>query len=207
MRHLNRYEKVLFTVLGISIGLLVLIGCASALGGGSKKVEVAVIEQATDPVPSLGISFAPVPNYATSGEKTKIKNASKKVNEVIQSQCFKDFMLNRKLIQTNGKSNQEVILDLLAWSGEIPVSMYYRCMKSWRCPFGTSAVAYRQPPEKTINLNRAVFHSGLSDCEWASTMAHEGSHVRGYGHDFNWNKERDYSVPYSINAAFSKCCR
>lgn len=206
MRHLNRYEKVLFTILGISIGLLVLIGCAAALGSGSKKVDVAVIEQTTDPVPSLGINFKPVHNYATKAEKDLIGKASKKVNDTIQGQCFKDFMLNRKMIDTNNKSNQEVVADLVSYTGDIEISMYYRCMRSWKCPFGTSAVAYRQPPEKKINLNRAVFHSGMSACEWASTMAHESSHVIGYGHSFEWTKERDFSVPYSINAAFSKCC-
>src|SRR5690606_6439718 len=139
------------------------------------------------------VEFVPVKYYATSEESKKIVETGKKVNEVIHSECFAVFMKNRKLIQTEGRTPEQVVKHIQGLSGKVPVVMYYRRF--------TSAVAYRQPPEITINLNRKYFYTGLKTCEWASTMAHEsvGHSLGEYTHDFNWNKQRDYSVPYSIN--------
>lgn len=179
--------------------------------GSAKKTPVIPNESAptTDPVPNHGfnIQFKAVEGYATSAEKRKIKAAEKAVNETVQSKCFADFMNNRNMIETNGKFRAEVVEDLQTRKDTIPVSMYYRCMKfGIRCVAPTSAVAYRQPPSKTINLNRAAFSVSDSDCDWASTMMHETSHVFGYTHSFKWTPERDYTVPYSINKIFTACC-
>jgi hypothetical protein len=160
--------------------------------------------------PSSGdrIVFKPVDYYSTPAERKKIASAGKKVNEVIQSQCFFDFISQRKLIQTGGRTPLEVANHLKSLSGEVPVVMYYRKY--------TSAVAYRQPPEITINMNRKYFSPSMSDCDWAATMAHEsvGHSLGNYGHDYNYNRARSFSVPYSIGggdtisggSAFDKCC-
>lgn len=150
------------------------------------------------------LTFAPVDYYSTKAERVKIKAAEIKVNQVIQSSCFADFMLGRKLIQTGGRSRAQVVAHIQGMRDTVPVNMYYRRMGGIG---GTSAVAFREPPEKDINLNRAYFSLGLSTCEWASTIAHESLHAIGeYGHDFNWSPSRDYSVPYSANSAFEECC-
>lgn len=156
-----------------------------------------------------GLRFIPVAYYSTPQEREIITQAGALVNQTIQSKCFADFMGNRKLIQTEGRSVKEVVAHLQGLTSDVPVEMYYRCMRSWKCPFGTTAVAYREPPSPTIHLNRAVYWNGLPLCEWASVMAHEGAgHSAGeYGHDFNWSPSRDFSVPYSINAAFTACCK
>lgn len=167
------------------------------------------------PVPTKGyVSFVPVKGYATTKEIAKIKAAEIKMNEVIQSQCFRDFMTKRKLIQTNDRTSAQVVDHLQSITDTVPLKMYYRCMGGLGC---TSAVAFRQPPQKTINLNRAYFTSNKSDCRWAGTQAHEalGHSLGGYKHSFKWNRARSFSVPYSMSGAdhaqggdaFEACCK
>lgn len=178
--------------------------------------------EAPEPQPSVSVSPLPVSTpsplptgrghialepdtyYSTASERTKIKKAEIKVNQVIQSECFSKFMSTRKLLQTNGRTPAQVVAHIQSLKDTVPVNMYYRRMGGIG---GTSAVAYRQPPEKDVNLNRAYFGIVLSDCEWASTLAHESLHAIGeYGHDFNWSPSREYSVPYSVNHSFDECC-
>lgn len=147
------------------------------------------------------IQFAPVEYYTTKAERLKIASAGQKLNEVVQSQCFHDFMASRKLIQTHGLTPEQVALTLQRTSGTVPVKFYYARF--------SSAVAYRSPPAMEININRKYFGSTSPDCELASTFGHEslGHALNGFDHDYKWNAQRDFSVPYSINAAFTKCCK
>jgi hypothetical protein len=164
------------------------------------------------------VNFVPVAKTASPAERAKIIEAGKKVNEVVASQCFADFITKRQMLETNGKTSAQVLEHLRSISGDVPVKMYTRCMKfGFRCPAPTSAVAYRQPPETSINLNRVAFPVKETTCEWAATMAHEGlGHALGnYGHSFEWTKTRDLTVPYSLGGskqtnggdAFTNCCK
>ena len=147
------------------------------------------------------VIFEPKKYYATKDEADMIRLAGKKMNEIVQSKEFFDCIKNRKLIQTNGRTPEQVAAHLQSIKGTVPVVMYYRRF--------TSAVAYRQPPSTTINLNRKYFVRSIGVCEWSSTMGHEAlGHALGeYGHDFKWNKMRDFSVPYSINYCFEQVCK
>lgn len=155
------------------------------------------------------IEFVPVDKYSTPAERAKIAAAGLKANEVVQSKCFAEFMSQRAMIQTNGKTPSEVVTHLQGLAGRVQVRMYMR--------YFTSAVAYRQPPEIAINLNRKFFTLDKSDCVWAGTLMHEGiGHaLGGYDHDYKWNPARSYSVPYSLagadkaqgGSAFDACCK
>lgn len=147
------------------------------------------------------VIFEPKKYYATKDEAQMIIESGNKMNEVVQSQEFFDCIKNRKLIQTNGRTPEQVATHLQSIKGVVPVVMYYRKF--------TRAVAYRKPPSTTINLNRKYFVRSIGVCEWSSTMGHEAlGHALGeYGHDFKWNKMRDFSVPYSINYCFEQVCK
>lgn len=170
---------------------------------GGKRAPAPEVPPSPSPAPITvqGVVFSPVDYYSTPAEREKIKRAGELLTRVVQSQCFEDFLRARPMIQTQGKTPAQVVSHIRNLSGIVPVKMYYRWL--------TSAVAYRQPPYLDINLNRKYFSLNLSDCEWASTMAHEGlGHALGdYTHDYKWNAQRDYSVPYSLNKAFQQCCR
>lgn len=168
------------------------------------------------PAGPLRISFDPVEYYSTPTERLKIKRVGELVNRVVQSKCFADFMRGEKLTWTGGRTPDQVVRHLQSLSAHVPVQMYYRCMRSWHCPTGTTAVAYRNPGDPTIHINQAVFFPEQSDCEWAGTFAHEGDgHAIGeYDHSFEWTLEREYTVPYKMGGskpqyggdAFEKCC-
>lgn len=142
-----------------------------------------------------GIHFYPVINY-TAEELSVLIVAEKLSNQLVQSKCFSDFMTKRALIETNGKTPAEVVYQLSHTNLTVPVKMYYQF---------TSTVGYRQPPNLTIYTNRR-FHSGANACSRASNLTHEWTHTVGYTHSFKATPIRPFSVPYSINAAFTECC-
>jgi hypothetical protein len=173
------------------------------------------------PSPSVSTSPTPIPSYspviipegvkecaqpliagfiASKGYDVKnaaqLKLAEKKVNEVLCSPCFADFMLKRKLINTKGKSNTQVINDLRSTPLTVPAEIYYA---------DNRVVGYRQPPSPVIHSN-GKFAWGSTPCNRGSNLIHEWSHVRGYGHSFKPTKSRPYSVPYSLNAVMRACC-
>lgn len=155
------------------------------------------------------VDFVPIEKFSTPQERELIAKAAEKVNDTVRSGCFEVFILTARLIETNGRNNPEVLEHIRGMVDKVPVKIYTK--------WGSSAIAYRQPPEKTINLNRSFFNSKKSPCRWAATMAHEslGHSLGNYGHSYKWTVEREYSVPYKLGGAvekygsnaFEKCCR
>lgn len=191
------------------IYLVLLLTLLSSCNGGKAppvKVEVETIATPTPaivatPSPSASpvagrVRFKPVEYYTTSEQRKLIASVEDKANEVKNSDCVYDFLSKRKMIQTDGKTNEQVAKEVRAISGEIPVEFYYP-----RWP--TKAVAYREPPSLTIHLNGKVYGTWSSVCDLVSVLLHEsiGHSLLNYDHDFNWSPSREYSVPYSINHA------
>jgi hypothetical protein len=153
------------------------------------------------------VEFVPIAEGASDLEIRAITNAGEIANAVKNSDCFRQFIANRRLVETNGRTPSEVSRQIQALSGRIAVGLYFRCLQGTPdCASPTSAVAYRQPPDTTIYLNRAYYD--LADGEFdvyemAGSLAHEGiGHVlAGYDHSFDWTSLRDWSVPYSISGA------
>lgn len=175
------------------------------------ETEIATIP----PGEGFRVDFVPVKSLATVEEMALIEKASVKLNETIKGQCFKDFILKAKLNETQGRTNLEVLNHILGMREVVPVKMYFR---KWGCKIGcTTAIAYRKPPEKSINLNRSYFTTKRSACVWAATMAHEslGHSLGNYSHSMKWNVAREYTVPYKIGGAkkeygsnaFESCCQ
>jgi hypothetical protein len=143
----------------------------------------------------------------SEAEIQAIDHAANIANAVKNSDCFRRFIAGRQMIETNGATADQVAANLQSLHGVVPVAFYYRCnMASVDCREPTQAVAYRQPPQIKIFINRAHFDVTRSDFdlyELAGTFAHEGfGHLLGgYGHSFAWTETRDFSVPYSISGA------
>lgn len=194
-----------YTIIIIAILQLSIFACKDS-SSVNPKVPPSV-EAVASPVPivtpiagSGEITLKPVENYTTAQERAIIKQAEKKLNEVKKSKCLQNFIASRKMIQTQNKTSMQVADHISSLSGSVDVSMYFRKF--------TSAVAYREPPELKINLNRKYFYAGLPVCEWVSTILHESLHaLADYEHDYQWNAQRDYSVPYSANFAVDACCK
>lgn len=188
----------------LTLALLMLTSCSTLVTKvppASTSDSTGEVSPPKDTPPVGSVTFKPLVKYTTATERAIIERASLKVNEVIASQCFKNFMLSRAMIETNNRTSSEVYSHIASLRGLVDVSMYF---KRW-----SSAIAYRQPPSLKINLNRNYFTASKNNCQWASTMAHEGlgHSLGGYSHSFYDNANRDRSVPYSLNAAFEKCCK
>lgn len=143
------------------------------------------------------INFKPLINH-NEKDTRMVKLSEKLIVDVINSNCFEDFFLKRKLRKTNGRSNKEVIEHLRSLKGDVPVRMYYS---------RKNVVGYRQPPSIKVHTN-LKYHRGANLCNRSSNLSHEayGHSLGGYGHAFRPNKLRPFTVPYSLNEAFKVCC-
>lgn len=145
-------------------------------------------------------SFVNVTKYTNFTKEEKVK-ASKYIplmDNVINSNCFEEFMIARDLRKTNGKTNKEVVQHIRKSTVDIELIMYFKRF--------SKVAGYTENGATWIKLNRK-YHAGASFCSEASNLAHELSHKINYGHDFKATIDRPLSVPYSINAAFKSCCK
>lgn len=130
-------------------------------------------------------------------QKKFLGEAVVKVNETIESACFAQFMNERKLNMTNEKSNAEVVKSLLEANVVVDIRTYYTFKR---------VLGYTIPGKNKIWINRKYMLS-WNQCDLASLLGHESSHKIGYGHGYYHTKDRPFTVPYSINAAFKVCCK
>lgn len=136
-----------------------------------------------------------------SAEEWKfIQESVIKTNETVETTCFSAFMLKRKLIQTLGRTNQEVLDSLLNADISIDTEMYYSIKKVLGYTLGNQPIGQFKEW-----INRRYMMS-WNKCDLASLLGHETSHKIGYDHDYYYSDARNYSVPYSINEAFDACC-
>ncbi len=186
--------------------ITLMLALSSATFAGSKAKPTPSQDQMPIPIeiPTTGVGhvgFDPVKNYSAK-DLAALRKAEVLSNELLQSQCFSDFMIKRALIQTGGKTPMQVVEHLKTRNLTVPVTMYYS---------RKNVVGYRNVGSPIVYTN-LKFHAGSTACARASNLTHEWSHVPdettgiGYGHDYKATRQRPYSVPYSINAAFDKCC-
>lgn len=156
------------------------------------------VTQPVDFNPDLG--FVHVEKFVghTPDEKIKDIAAVAKVNEVINQKCFEDKFLARKLIQTNGKTNQEILDQIRSTSVTVTLEMYRKTF--------SKVLGYTDYEVGVIHENRK-FHDYFGPCSVGSNIFHETTHLIGYSHDYYATVQRPYSVPYSVNYAFEACCQ
>jgi len=134
--------------------------------------------------------------YCTDAEKLKYEKVLAKMREVMHSQCFKDFILNRKMIQTSERTSQEVLDHVLGHNREVSLELYYKRF--------SRVVGYTYPDTNNIWFNRK-FHDRYGICQSASNLSHEAAgHKNGYDH---LTSDKSDTVPYSFNAGFDTCCK
>lgn len=172
--------------------LTVLLICLCLSMGSKPSVELQPI------VVTPSSDYLTVKKCTNCSEKEWkfIQESQAKTNETITSTCFASFMLSRKLIQTNDLSNKEVLDSLVGKNTEIDVEMYWTVKH---------VLGYTLPKANKEWINRRYMMK-WNKCDLASLLGHETSHKKGYDHAFYSTATRQYSVPYSINAAFEQCC-
>lgn len=134
----------------------------------------------------------------SEAEEAKLKKYIPVMNNTIASKCFEDFIKARPgLHSTQDKNAVDVVKHLRTSKVKIHLITYYKRF--------SRVAGYTYSNDNRIWLNRK-YHAGASLCSEASNLAHEVSHILGYTHSYKASKSRPFSVPYSINAAFTACC-
>ncbi len=136
-------------------------------------------------------------NGCSVAQSDRVAASILKVNEVIASQCFKDKLSSLPLIQTNGRTPLQVVEHLTSSNVVVGIEMYYTFKR---------VSGYTLPKVNKIWLN-TKYLMVWGACDTGSLLAHEASHKTGYDHDYSSTPRRPNSVPYSINKAFTACCK
>lgn len=136
---------------------------------------------------------------ATAVEISKLSAAVGILEAVINTQQFKDAVLNYDFIDTNGLTNQQIYdVFMLGKESYKPIENYTLDFKiEMYYKYFTSAIAYTYPNGDTIYFNRKFFKN-MSPLSIAGTLAHEICHKFGFGHTFHNTPTRHRSVPYAI---------
>jgi len=161
--------------------LLLLVSCAS-VSTPEKEIPSKVIE-VLKPETEIIVDAVNVTKFTGfyDSEIAKAKKYIPKMNETIASKCFEDFMVNRKLIKTNGLSRIEVVNKLRTSRVDIELITYYKRF--------SKVAGYTYPGVNKIWLHRK-YHKGASLCSEASNLFHETSHKFGFGHSYKSNHNR-----------------
>lgn len=150
-------------------------------------------------------------NY-NDNQKSKLKSASEIIKKIFNSVEYKNEVINftfkgeKKFHENQNKTNEQIYKHLIS-SAEIlipaennqmdlTVKMYY----SWK-----NTVGYTYPSDMIVYTN-SKFYNKFSPCEVASNLVHEWTHKMGYTHSKQWNKDRDFTVPYGHNTIIEKLC-
>ncbi len=148
-------------------------------------------------------------NFTRNADKEKIEQANTLLLKIMNSQEFKERVLNftfkgqKQFNENNGKTNQE-IYDHLMTGAEVlmpgsPGVMnfdltLYKSKNPW-----SKVKGYTLPDTMRIWINTKFFRlSSWTPKDVAANMAHEWVHKMGYGHAYNHNDDRPFTVPYAI---------
>lgn len=195
----------------VAAALIAALGSSAYSIGHAKAPPASVPAPIVSPSPEPGsvtptVFFHPI-EFATMTQDALLLVAQQKMADVVAGQCFADFLLARPMIQTNDLANSVVLAKLRAVSIAVPVDIYHI---PWYQPWGRSVMGYRNVGERRIHIrDTSLLTPPNTLCDIASLAGHEilGHLGGGFDHDYYYSPSREFSVPYSINAAFSACCK
>jgi hypothetical protein len=128
-------------------------------------------------------------------EKEKFHKAMSKCEVILNSEKFKNELLNLKLEQTEGKTNLQIYDEIMLGADKLnkeadqDVDVYLTIYYSFK-----STVGYTYPSTWRTWINRKFF-SKFDEGEIAGNVMHEYMHKLGYGH----RTAKDHnSVPYAV---------
>lgn len=142
----------------------------------------------------------------TSRQEKKIRSASRLIKKIVQSDEFKERVLNhswkgKKQFANNlGLSNQEIYKKILEGSErmtghgpnntmDLEIELY--------ADYDSITIGYTYPSIVRIYMNRKYFNK-FRPYQVADNMMHEWLHKIGFGHAVKDTPERPYSVPYAV---------
>ncbi len=132
----------------------------------------------------------------TKKEVNNFWNYLKIVNNITQTDCFENYLVNYQgLLNNKSETRNDLVKNLRSERPALNFVMYYK---------NNGVVGYTYPNSDTIWLNRK-FHQNYTLEESAANLAHERSHKLGYTHDFKRTSRRVNQVPYPVGSAIKAC--
>lgn len=127
------------------------------------------------------------------------KDLANKANKTFGCVYFLEEVSKVKKYDYTDKSTNEILKDLYLFNKEITLRTYYKRF--------TKAIAYTYYGNSEIYLN--TNRNPRDMAEMINTIAHESTHILGYGHGNNKPIGKENSVPYKIGSiaeqTYKKC--
>ncbi len=153
-----------------------------------------------------------------SRDLLKLYQAVQILEKVMNSKQLKNLILNYKYAgeeqfhQNKDMSNLEIYEHLMTGSEDInpgddqvmnfDLTMY----RSWN-PW-SKVKGYTKPDTLRIWIHSKYYRrSSWTPVDVAANMAHEWVHKMGFGHDYYYNQDRRYSVPYAIGGLVTEVAK
>ena len=167
---------------------------------------------------SQGLKIAITTRNFSDIDLEKLQEAILILERVINGEELKNEILNfeykgsQSFHQNNGRSNKE-IFNLLMTGAELlkPDQDHtmdfdltlYRSFNPW-----SKVKGYTKPDTLRIWLNSRFYRkSSWTSIDIAANLAHEWIHKMGFDHDYYYNDDRPFSVPYAIGNLISEVAR
>jgi hypothetical protein len=144
--------------------------------------------------------------------KAKMISAADKVEEEVNSEEFREFILNHKFQNVLGfadcgddntrvlkrlLSGIEILTPELDHEWDIIVIPYYKRF--------SKAIGYTYPSKKEIWVNLKYYNQvGWTEGDCAGNMSHEWTHKAGFGHSFKRSWMWPFTVPYAVGNYIKK---
>jgi len=174
--------------------LLVVMLSGCGLFGGTPRPPTTTPSEPPPPLPAGPVIVVKIGNVE-GNEAELLTLGVESANRVLQSPCFRDTLLNKRLTSTWGRSNRAVYESLTSPQVHLEVSFFMGTKKQ---NYRYKTVGYFTDPNKVF-MNR-FFVTTADDI--ADNLIHEAAHARGYIH----RSARQFSsVPYTMNALFTAC--
>lgn len=174
--------------------------------------QVSPLSPSFDCVPVIWNSNVQYFNFSSS-QKAKVVTALSLMKEVIQSEEFKEKILNHTydgvetFVDNNGLTNAQIYEKIIAGAEtlqptanqtmDVELELYYA---------NTSTVGYTYANSKRIWMNTKFFNT-YTPASVSSNLTHEWMHKLGFKHSSYYSASRDYSVPYAVGRIVSSLAR
>lgn len=157
-------------------------------------------------VPTLAQTFN-TDIYVANGnaaQRDKIFLAEEKIRRVIQSEEFKNRVINfryngtKKFVDNGGLTNTQIYYKILNGAEKLLPEKDNEMDLKIKTYFSySSTVGYTSSSSMYINMNTRFLNKYNAE-ETAKTMVHEWLHKLGFSHAKYYSTSRNYSVPYGI---------
>ena len=154
-------------------------------------------------------------NFSRSSDRAKLEKGVEILKEVMNSKRFRELVYSfqwrgeRVFNDNNGLSNEEIYAHLMTGAEVLmpeqdnTMNFDLTLYRSWN-PF-SKVKGYTLPDTMRIWIHKKFYRRrSWTPTDVAANLAHEWVHKMGFGHDYNYNNDRPYSVPYGIGGIVIK---